>query len=652
MRQSFRIVLHIVIFTFISKGICMESKPYGTWKSPITSDLLVKDTLRFGDVKIDQETIYWIESRPEEKGRSVLMHESKKGVIEELILDPLAARTTVHEYGGGSFGAREGIIFFSNYKDQQLYLLNGEPSKLTKGTNTRYADGVLDKKRNKIFAVEEVHIAGDHIVNRLVAIDVGTGAVEVFASGHDFYSSPTLSPDGTSIAYLTWDHPNMPWDGTTLWEAKIGSAPRKISGGKDESIFQPLYSPTGDLYYISDRSGFWNLYRVEGDKVESIYPAAWDFGEPQWIFGTSRYVFIKDKIACIYTNKGIDTLALIDLKTKNLTRINLDFTAYSHLQATKEDLVFLASSPTKPSSLLAYNIKSQALRSIRKSQVLSIDTQYLSIPELISFPTSRDKTAYGFYYPPQNPNFTAPKGELPPLIVRTHGGPTAHYKTSCSVGNLYWTSRGFGVLEVNYGGSSGYGRDYRRRLNNSWGIVDVDDCVNGALYLAEKGRVDKNRLIIKGGSAGGFTTLAALTFRDVFKAGASYYGVSDLSALATHTHKFEARYLDTLIGPYPEEKKKYDQFSPILHTDRLSCPIILLQGDEDKVVPKEQSEKMYLVLKEKKIPTSYLLFEGEQHGFRQAKNIQKAIEAELYFYSRVFNFLPADILMPVPIDNL
>lgn len=641
-----------ILFALIG-WIKMEVKSHGSWKSPITSSMIVESSIRLGDIVTDGEVVYWNEMRPSEKGRSTVLR-WEKGSPKEILPKEYNARTRVHEYGGGSFTSHQGTLYFANNEDQHLYSLSpsGTVTDLTREDNKRYANPLFDAKRGLLYAVQEEHRSEHDVVNRLVAIDAEGKGIKVIHEGWDFYGMPTLHPDGSHIAFFTWNHPNMPWDGSTLWVGEL--APdgslinvREVAGGVSESIFQPQWSDEGTLYYVSDRSGFWNLYR-EGE-VDACYSMDAEFGQPFWVFGMSRYGFLSDgKIVCIYTVKGTDFLGVIDPKQKAMETLDLPFTAMSNLQVANNTLYFMGASPSEGKSLIQYDFKT--IKRLRISKKIDIDSGYISIPETLEFPTENGNVAYGFYYPPKNKDY---KGtDKPPLIVKSHGGPSSQVTSSLNLEIQFWTSRGIAYLDVNYGGSTGFGREYRERLKGNWGIVDIDDCVNGALYLAKKGEVDPDKMAIKGGSAGGYTTLAALTFKDVFKAGASYYGVSDLEALANDTHKFEARYLDGLIGPYPEQKERYVQYSPIHHVEKLSCPVILLQGSEDKVVPPAQAEMMFDALNKKKIPVAYILFEGEQHGFRVAENIKKSLDAELYFYSKIFGFEPSDQLEPIEIHNL
>jgi len=626
----------------------MKTTPFGSWKSPITSELIVAGTIGLGAVTIDNNDIYWLEARPTEKGRNVLVKCTADGTITDVTPPPFNVRTRVHEYGGGAFLIADGTVFFTNFTDQRIYQqkLDETPQPLTPESQRRYADMCLDKQRNRLICVCENHSQTNHEPeNTLVTVNLNSGEVEVLVSGSDFYSSPRISPDGNKLTWYSWNHPNLPWDGTELWVAKINldgslSEAELIAGGKNESICEPKWSPDGMLYFSSDQTGWWNLYRRNFDgEIEALSPMDAEFGYPHWVFGESIYDFVNEQqIICTYTQNGSWYLASLNTKTKELKQINTPYTSISHLQVSGSKIVFIGGSPTQPTAVIKLDFNKEKIQVLKQSSNLEIDSGYLSIPEAIAFPTENGLTAYAWYYPPQNKDYTAPAGNLPPLLVKSHGGPTAAASAIFNLRIQYWTSRGFAFLDVNYGGSTSYGRAYRERLNGKWGIVDVDDCVNGAKYLVNAGKVDGEKLAIAGGSAGGYTTLAALTFRDTFKAGASYYGVSDLEALAKDTHKFEARYLDNLIGKYPEEKEIYERRSPINFPEKLSCPVIFFQGLEDKVVPPNQAETMVEALKAKGITVAYVPFEGEQHGFRQAENIKKALDEEFQFYARVFGF--------------
>ncbi len=643
--------------------------PYGSWKSPITSDLIVSGTVGLGQIAIDGDDIYWVEGRPSEAGRSVIVRRTPDGKISDITPPPFNVRTRVHEYGGGSFAVAGGTIYFSHFADGRIYCqtLDSQPEALTPAADCSYADAIVDRQKNRLICVREDRAGDGEAVNTIVSINLANGEdIQILTQGNDFYASPSLSPDASQLSWISWNHPNMPWDGTELWVAQINAdsslgEKNLVAGAVDESIFQPEWSLDGVLYFVSDKSNWWNLYRtplnpplVRGEAgIEPLCEMAAEFGLPQWVFGMSTYALVSEsKIICTYTQQGKWHLASLDLTTKQLTTIETPYTDISSVKARGETVVFLAGSPTESTAIVQLNLATSQREVLRRSSDLSIEPGYLSVPEPIAFPTENNLTAFGFFYPPKNQSFAAPAGEKPPLVVKSHGGPTAATSSSMNLKIQYWTSRGFAVLDVNYGGSTGYGREYRKRLQDSWGIVDVDDCANGAKYLAQKNLVDGERMAIAGGSAGGYTTLCALTFRDVFKAGASYYGVSDLEALATDTHKFESRYLDGLIGPYPERKDLYVARSPIHSAERLSCPVIFFQGLEDKVVPPNQAEMMVEILKAKGLPVAYVAYEGEQHGFRRAQNIKRTLDGEFYFYSRVFKFELAQSVEEVPIYNL
>jgi len=639
-----------------------NAAPYGSWRSPVTSDLIVSETVGLGQVVLDGSDTYWVEMRPAEGGRCVVVRQSADGQTVDVTPPPFSARTLVHEYGGGAFLVDRGTVYFSNFADQRLYRQEpaSEPYPISPEGEMRYADGAIDRRRHRIICVREDHTAaGRQPVNTLIGLELRTGADgRVLVSGNDFYSSPRLSPDGARLAWLTWNHPNMPWDGTELWVAQIeddgslGHA-RRVAGGPEESIFQPEWSPDGTLHFVSDRTGWWNLYRWRDEQVEPLCPMEAEFGAPQWLFGMSTYAIESpQRIICACGDKGKWRLASIESETGRFQEIETPYTSIGFLCATPGSVAFLAGSPTETLSVVRLDLATRRLDVLRRSSAVVIDPEFLSSPQAIEFPTESGLTAHAFFYPPMNGEYQAPPDERPPLLVISHGGPTGATSGTLNPMIQYWTSRGIAVADVNYGGSTGYGRAYRQRLRNKWGIVDVDDCVNAARWLVERDLVDEKRLAIRGSSAGGYTTLSALTFRDLFKAGASHFGVSDLEALATETHKFESRYLDGLIGPYPERRDIYLERSPIHSLERLSCPVILFQGLDDKIVPPNQAEMMAEALRAKGLPVAHLTFEGEQHGFRRAENIRRTLDAELYFYSRIFGFALADPVEPVSIDNL
>jgi dipeptidyl aminopeptidase/acylaminoacyl peptidase len=636
--------------------------PFGAWKSPITSDLIVAETIGVGSTEIVGEDIYWLELRPKEDGRLVVVRQNPDGGTADLTPQPYNARTRVHEYGGHAYAVKDGVVYFSNFTDQRLYRLDpgGEPRPITPEGDFRYADYKLDQEHKFLICVREDHSGSGEAVNTLVRVnaDGDDHGGEVILSGSNFYSSPRLSPDGSHLAWLAWNHPNMPWDGTELWVSELdesGSITRSelVAGGQEESIFQPEWSPDGVLYFVSDRTNWWNLYRWRNGRIEALCEMEAEFGLPQWVFGMSTYAFESpERIICTYSQRGMSHLASLDTETLELEEIETPYTYISGVRASAGRALFLAGSPIDKLAVVLLDLETKLFQVLRYSSETKIDPGYTSRPQEIEFPTTGGRTAYGFFYPPSNKDFRGPEGEKPLLLVMSHGGPTGATTPVYDAEIQYYASRGISVLDVNYGGSTGYGRAFRQRLNGQWGVVDVEDCLNGARYLVKRGDVDGDRLMITGGSAGGYTTLCALTFHDLFKAGASQFGIGDLEPFVGDTHKFESRYLDNLVGPYPEKRDIYRERSAINYTDQLSCPMILFQGSEDKIVPPNQSRKMYEAVKAKGIPVAYLEFEGEQHGFRKAENIKRALDAELYFYAQIFGFELADPVEPVSIANL
>jgi dipeptidyl aminopeptidase/acylaminoacyl peptidase len=572
----------------------------------------------------------------------VLVRHRPDGAPTDVTPQGFNVRSRVHEYGGGAAIVRDGVTYFSHMADQRLYrhVPGTPPVPLTpEGSGHRYADGVIDTRRARWIGVRESHADGV-AENTIVDVDLNTGgAGRVLTSGNDFYAAPRLSPNGGELAWLTWRHPNMPWVGTELWVADIApdgtlTAARMVAGGPEESVLQPEWSPDGVLYFISDRTGWWNLYRLDTGNVRAICPREADFAQASWAFGMSSYAFAgPDRIICSYWEDGIGRLASLDIASLQLAPIDLPYTDYGSLHARPGEAVFRAASPTDASALVRLDLATCQTEVLRRSANLSRElAPYFSVPEHITFPTEGGKTAHAFYYPPTNPDHVAPVGSKPPLVVKCQGGPTAFSSGVLDPRVLYWTSRGIAVLDVNYGGSTGYGRAYRDRLKGQWGIVDVDDCINAARHLVQSNRADADRIVITGGSAGGYTTLMALT-RNAFAGGASHYGVSDVAALARDTHKFESRYLDWLIAPLAGNEELYRERSPLHHAESLNRPVIFFQGDEDRVVPPSQTEVMVEALRHKGVPVGYMLFSGEQHGFRKAPNIMRALDAELYFYA-------------------
>lgn len=620
---------------------------YGGWRSPITSDIIVSESIRLGGARFDNENIYWLEGRPKESGRSVIVRLSPDKETTDVISQPFNARTRVHEYGGAAMAFQNGAVIFANFSDQRLYRVvpGGTPEPLTPVAKLRYADLILDAGRERLICVREDHRDSEEAVNTLVAVPLdGHSPQQVLVSGNDFYASPCLSPDGKQLAWLTWQHPNMPWDSSELWVAEVLAdgelaAPHRVAGGENESIYQPAWSPEGVLYFVSDRSGWWNLYRWQDGRSVPLVDMCAEFGLPLWVFGHPTYAFVTERsIICTYTQNGTWFLAELDTQSGVLTPFDIPYTSIDAIQVCGRKVLFRGGSPYAPGAIVLLDLDAGTTEVLKCSSDVAVENDYFSFAEAIEFSGSGGEIAHAFYYAPKNPDYVAPEGEKPPLLVMSHGGPTAATSSTLNLPTQYWTSRGFAVLDVNYGGSTGYGRAYRERLNGRWGVVDIEDCVYGARYLVDQGLVDPARLAIRGGSAGGYTTLGALTFHDVFKAGASYYGVSDLESLAKDTHKFESRYLDGLVGPYPAERELYMERSPVNHVESLNCPVIFFQGQEDQVVPPSQTESMVEALFQKGIPVAYILFEGEQHGFRRAENIKTALDGELYFYSQIFAF--------------
>jgi len=641
--------------------------PYGAWPSPVTEEMLTGQTIGIDEPGSDGTTRYWLESRASEGGRKRLIREDESGSREPITPADINVRSAVHEYGGGAWDARDGIVVISNYTDNRLYRIEGEPVPITPDVrHWRYADLLVDPARNRVFAVREDHSMEDaEPVNTLVVLSLdgpNEDGGRVIVSGSDFVASPTLSADGTQLAWLAWDHPLMPWDGCELWKADIaddGSLARlrHVAGHASESIFQPRWAPNGDLVFVSDRSGWWNLYRARPgtDEITPLCPMEAEFGRPQWVFGMSTWDFAPDgDIVCSWTKDGTWHLGRLSAEGGALVPYEIPFTVLDGVrvqQATGEALL-IGASPTEPGQLVALDLESGQYRTLRRSMEVDLPVESISIPEAISWTSADGATAYGFFYPPASAEARAADNELPPLLVKSHGGPTSMTTAELDLRIQYWTSRGFAVLDVNYGGSTGYGRAYRERLNGAWGIVDVEDCIAGARYLAEQGRVDGNRMSIKGGSAGGYTTLAALTFHDAFQSGVSSYGIGDLEAMTRDTHKFESRYLDTLVGPYPEAKEIYEQRSPIHFVDQLNCAMLLFQGLDDKVVPPSQSEKMAEAVRANGMPVALLMFEGEGHGFRKEETIHRVLQAELSFHSQIFDFPHPENVPPLRIENM
>ncbi len=631
-----------------------QQAPCGTWTSPITAAVVAAGATPLASLMVDGANLYWLEGRASEAGRSTLM-----GANGELTPAPFNVRSKVHEYGGGAYTVADGVAWFSHHADSRLYRIEPgtAPEPVTaEGNHHRYADFVIDALRRRLVTVREDHSAGGHYPENTIAAVGFDGAETVLVGGNDFYAAPRLSPDGRQLAWLCWDHPRMPWEGSELWLADVqadGSLAngRLVAGGPQESVCQPEWSPGGVLHFVSDRSGWWNLYRYDHGVVHPLCPREAEFGGPQWTFGGSLYGFRSEsEIVCAYVEGGVSRLAR--LRDGVLTEIATPYEEIRELRVNAHTVALLGGAPTVALELARIDIDSGKHEVLARSIAQLPPTGYLSVPKSISYPSANGRTAYAFHYPPTNADHEASVGELPPLIVIGHGGPTGMAASTLKLSTQFWTSRGFAVLDVNYGGSTGFGRAYRDLLKGGWGVVDVEDCVAGARHLAEQGLVDPARLLVRGSSAGGLTTLCALAFHDVFKAGACYYGVSDLAGLDADSHKFESHYNQYLIAPPERAEQVYRERSPMHHTDKLQRPMIFFQGLDDMVVPPQQSETMVEALRARNVPVAYITLEGEGHGFRKAESVVRTLEAELVFYLRVFGMPVPAGLPALEIENL
>src|SRR5690349_4793910 len=641
-----------------------RTAPYGTWRSPITPGLITAKQVGLAGPWLDGGAAYWAESRPLEGGRVTLLRRAADGPAEEVTPAPFNLRTRVHEYGGRAYAARDGLVVGSEFRDQRLYRLGGtEPVPLTpeSGAALRYAEPVLDPARGRVLAVREDHRAGGEPRNELVAVPLEGGQHEglVLDGGHDFVAFPRPSPDGRRLAWIAWDHPDMPWDGSTLWVADLDAqgrptAPVLVAGGRSESVLQPEWAADGALYFLSDRAGWWNLHRWREGKAEPVWTAEAELGGPLWQLGARWYELLgADQALGIVTRDGLARLTRINLQHGTATPLDLPYVEYAGISAANGRVLVQALAADTPAELILLDPATGRHTRVASAGELPLPPEIIAKPEPITFASANGRQAHALYYAPTNPDYATPAGERPPLVVRSHGGPTGHASPALNLQIQYWTSRGFAVVDVDYGGSTGYGRAYRELLDGSWGVVDVEDCVAAARHLADAGKADPARLAIRGGSAGGYTTLCALTFHGLFAAGASYYGVGDLETLARDTHKFESRYLDRLVGPWPDAAAVYAARSPLRHIDRLARPVIFLQGLDDKVVPPNQAELMVEALRKKGLPVAYLAFKGEGHGFRRAENIKRTLDAELYFYAK-YLFWPdqplPDTIEEVPLE--
>jgi len=641
-----------------------KTAAYGSWLSPISAEMLSSAAVRLGQTFIDAENAYFLESRPMEKGRSVLVGVDRKGNKRDVTPPEYNVRSAVHEYGGGAAIVTDTCVYFSHFGDHRVYkqdLATNQVQALSKAGPSRYADFCLDTKRNRLIVIREDHSEpGMEPLNSLDVLSLnGESEPEMLLAGSDFFSSPRISPDGRFLAWITWSHPNMPWDQSKLWMANLGndgslSNILLIAGAKGESVAQPEWGPDGTLYFVSDQTGYWNLHASYSGLVEPLLEMEAEFTYPHWVFGLSNYAVLSaTKLICSFNRAGIWSLAEFDTETRVLKEIETPYSDISYVHCHGDRVILHGGAADRFDEIAVLDLASGEREVLQRSNNCDISSSYFSHAETIQFPTLDGKgTAHAFFYPAKNPDYQGAAATLPPLIVKSHGGPTSACSNSLDLKIQFWTSRGFSVVDVNYGGSTGYGRTYRERLNDSWGVTDVDDCVAAVKYLSEQKKIDAARVAITGGSAGGYTTLCALAFRsDKFAAGASYYGVSDPTSLAQDTHKFESRYLDGLIGPYPASKQIYEDRSPLVHASKISCPVIFFQGLEDKVVPPSQSVAMVEALKKNGVPVSYLEFEGEQHGFRQATTIKTCLETELAFFCRVFGISRSDSNVKLEISN-
>ena len=653
----------LFVYLLHQPGKPMNQIPYGSWQSPISSAVIAQGSVGLGQLSAAEGNLYWVETR---NGINTLV-EYASGNLRDLLSPEFSIRSSVHEYGGISYLVAGGSLYFVNFTDQQIYTSPVDAAgaaacrQLTSEAGTRFVDIQLDARRHRLLCIAERHdkdLPEPH--NYLAEVDLDTGQVGSVAEGEDFYSSPRLSPDGSQLTFISWKHPNMPWDETQLWLMNTATGElTEVAGNSPGAKVQPGFDDKGRLIFSSDHNDWWNLYRLDKPGVVPVQLTDLhaETADPHWVFGQQNYFCLADgRMLLIVNQQTRDQLALLE-GDHDVRTIEQPFSSISSAALLHDHQVaMIGAGPDTLPQVVHLDLRDGRLEVLKQSTSDKVNRLLketgLSVPRAIEFPTSRGRTAHGFFYPPMNADFRGPADSRPPLIVELHGGPTSHTDTALSLMVQYWTSRGFALLDVNYSGSTGYGREYRQRLNGEWGVVDLDDAEAGVQHLIGAELVDGNRIVIHGGSAGGFSALAALTFRSTFQAGAIYYGISDLTALAEDTHKFESRYLDRLIGPYPEAKETYLARSPIYHLNELDRPIIFFQGLEDKIVPPDQTQRMAQALEDKGLPVACLEFEGEGHGFRLPGNIRRALDAELYFYSRVFGFLPGDDLEPVEIANL
>jgi dipeptidyl aminopeptidase/acylaminoacyl peptidase len=637
--------------------------PYGSWASPLSAEALAAGGIGFGDLRSADGRLYWTENVPA-RGGAIALFSLSGSRPAQVTPDDANVRTRVHEYGGAPFIVDGDTVYYSQFSDQRLYALKeGDKPAAVTPAQYRYADCVAvpgaPKSSAALLCVREDHTDPVHVRNALVRLPIPVaGAGDVLFDGSDFVSYPRLSADGRRVAFITWNHPNMPWDGTELHVAELTAQGLKdakaIAGGATESVQEPQWDSDGTLYFISDRSNFWNLYAQRADGAHAVWPRAAEFAAPLWQFGQSNYVLLGDGRAVVsFRDRGVSHLAVVDLKAGTARELDLPFVDFSHLtKIDSQHIAAVAGASKSPLSIVTIDIKNAKVTTVRTAGKSPLQADSISVAVPIDFPSAGGRTSHAFYYAPANPAYRGTPGSLPPLLAFVHGGPTSLSTAALRSGVQYWTSRGFAVVDVNYGGSSGYGRTYRQELNGNWGVVDVEDVIAAVRFLIDTKRADPARTAISGGSAGGYTVLVALSTSDVFRAGADHFGVSDMTALARDTHKFESRYLDSLIGPLPQAQAVYDSRSPLNHLDGFKVPVLVLQGADDPVVPPNQSQRIVEALRARHVPVAYVLYPGEGHGFRKPEHIINSLQAELSFYGQVFGFKPADQLPPLNIEGL
>lgn len=636
---------------------------FGSWASPLSAEALAAGGINFGDLRSVQGRLYWTENVPARAG-AISLFSLARGALAQVTPDTAYVRTRVHEYGGAPFVVVGDTVYYSQFSDQRLYALKagGTAMPLTP-PDYLYADCVAQsgaaETAEALICVREDHSDPKNVRNTLVRLPLPAGGPgEVLFEGTDFVSYPRISPDGRRLAFITWNHPNMPWDGTELKVAELTAqglkAPITVAGGAAESVLDPQWDSDGTLYFISDRSGFWNLYAHKQRGDRAVWPRAAEFASPLWSFGQSNYVLLGNGHAVLcFTERGIDRLAVVDLDKGTRRVLDLPYVQFSQLaRIDAQHIAAVAGASQASLSIVSLDVGSAKVTTLRTAGSSPLQADSISVAMPIDFPSAQGRIAHAFYYAPTNPKYRGTPGTLPPLLALVHGGPTSQASPALHAGVQYWTSRGFAVVDVNYGGSSGYGRAYRRELNGNWGVVDAEDVIAAVRFLIDTKRADPKRTAISGGSAGGYTVLVALSTSDVFRAGADFFGVSDMTALARDTHKFESRYLDSLIGPLPQAQAVYDSRSPLNHLDGFKVPVLVLQGADDPIVPPSQSQRIVDALRAKHVAVAYVLYPGESHGFRKPATIINSQQAELSFFGQVFGFKPADQLPPLKIENL